>query len=84
MSNLIRFKVGFADHRAHPDGIASASQVTRMLLLLPQAFRYIPGYSMSKFVCCEQVGNRTPAAWVKGGIAAIQFPVRLPGLHSRR
>ena len=21
MSNLIRFKVGFADHRAHPDGI---------------------------------------------------------------
>ena len=39
MSNLIRFKVGCAVAGARPQGIASASQVTRMLLLLSQAFR---------------------------------------------
>lgn len=31
----------------------------------------------SSFVS-EQVGNRTPAAWVKGGKAAIRYPVRSP------
>ena len=82
MSNLIRLKVGFADNRAHPDRTSSASQGARLLHLLPQAFLCVLHlFSMSKFVCCEQVGNRTPAAWVKGGIAAIQFPVRLPGFE---
>ena len=55
-------------------------------------YTYCPRLSCVSFICsicqssfrCEQVGNRTPAAWKKGGIAAIQFPVRLPGLHSRR
>ena len=38
-------------------------------------------FSMSKFNLSEQVGNRTPAAWVKGGKAAIRYPVRLPGFE---
>lgn len=37
MSNLIRFKVGFADHRAHPDGItglpASLSTVCQRMIV---------------------------------------------------
>lgn len=41
MSNLIRFKVGCADYRAHPDRIASAEPGARMLLLLLKAFRCI-------------------------------------------
>ena len=83
MSNLIRLKVGFADNRAHPDGIASASQVTRMLLLLSQAFRYIPGYSMSKFyfVNRRESNPHHPGKSIKSG---LYLSVRLPGLHSRR
>ena len=38
MSNLVRFKVGFAVARARPERTSSASQGARMLLLLPQAF----------------------------------------------
>lgn len=57
MSNLIRFKVGCADYRAHPDRTSSASQGTRLLHLLPQAFRYVLiNVSMSKFNFCEQAG----------------------------
>lgn len=44
-------RVGCAVAGARPQGIASASQVTRMLLLLSQAFRYIPVlFRISKFV----------------------------------
>lgn len=43
------FRVGCADYRAHPDGIASASPGARMLLLLLKAFLCIPYvFSMSK------------------------------------
>ena len=57
MSNLIRSKVGFADHRAHPDRTSSASQGARMLLLLLQAFLCVLYlFSMSKFNFCEQAG----------------------------
>lgn len=43
-------RVGCAVAGARPQGIASASQVTRMLFLLSQAFLYIPVlFRMSKF-----------------------------------
>lgn len=57
MSNLIRFKVGFADNRAHPDRTSSASQGARLLHLLLQAFLYVLHlFSMSKFNFSEQAG----------------------------
>ena len=84
MSNLIRLKVGFADNRAHPDRTSSASQGARMLLLLPQAFLCVLVlYQYVKVLYSEQAGSRTPAAWVKGGKAAIRYPVRFHGFELR-
>lgn len=75
MSNLIRFKVGFADNRAHPDRTSSASQGARMLLLLPQAFLCVLvlyQYVKVRFVVNRRESNpHHPGKSIKSGCSFL-------------
>lgn len=84
MSNLIRLKVGFADNRAHPDRTSSASQGTRMLLLLPQAFLCVLVlYQYVKVLfSVNRWGIEPRLPWGLADVAAFRLPVRSTALNS--